>query len=166
VTHLRVWHQHAADGSDLAIVLYEGPAPELFLQNVATSRDAFWKWLREELTAAHGIDFSTPPPPPPQLAINEQLRLASVYSLSRVAVEDPKRWSRTMDELDTLRVDHGQVSKQILQSAEDDHQFTVLFGWRSEEDARRYYAHPELRAQVERTGGVEGRGLEFFVDAP
>jgi heme-degrading monooxygenase HmoA len=68
-----------------------------------------------------------------------------------------------MDELEPLRLEHGQISKQVLQSANDTHQFAVLFGWRSENEARRHYAHARLREQVERTGGVEGRGLEFFV---
>lgn len=165
VTHLRVWHQHAADGSDQAIVLYEGPAPELFLQNVATSEEPFWTWLREELVAAHGMDFSAPPPPPPALSIDEQLDLAPIYSLSHVAVEDPERWSHTMNALDSLRVEHGQLSKQILRRADDTNQFTVLLGWQSEDQARRYYAHPELRERINLTGGIEGRGLEFFVDA-
>jgi heme-degrading monooxygenase HmoA len=163
VTRLRVWRQQTPDGGDQAVVLYEGPRPELFLQNVATSQEPFWSWLREELTVAHGMDFSAPPPPPPELVIDEQLGLPTVYSLSRVAVEDPERWSRAMDELEPLRVEHGQISKQILRSENDGHQFAVLFGWQSEDDARRFYAHPELRAKVEHTGGVEGRGLEFLV---
>jgi len=70
VKRLRVWHQHGTDGSDLAIVLYEGPAPEKFLQRIATSNDDFSIWFREGLAQCHGMDFSTPPPPAPRLAID------------------------------------------------------------------------------------------------
>jgi hypothetical protein len=162
LARLRVWHQHAPDGSDLAVVLYEGHAPERFLQQTATSQDPFWSWLREQLALAHGLDFSKPMPAPPELAIDEQLAPAAVYSCSRVAVEDAGRWQNTMVELEPLRVEHGQVSRQILRRADKDREFTVLLGWQSEERARRYYAHPELRSAVERIGDVEGRGLEFL----
>jgi hypothetical protein len=68
---LRVWHQHGSDGSDLAVVLYEGPNPEKFLTQIATSNDAFASWFRANLVEAHGLDLSAPPPPPPELAIDE-----------------------------------------------------------------------------------------------
>jgi hypothetical protein len=60
-----------------------------------------------------------PLPPPPELAIDEQLPRAAVYSFSRVTVEDPGRWQTAMEELEPLRVEHGQVSKQVLQSTAD-----------------------------------------------
>ena len=162
LTRLRVWHHKGADGGDLAVVLYEGHAPERFLQRVATSNDSFSTWFREQLADAHGMDFSAPPPPPPQLVIDEELPRAATYSCSRVTVENPTQWQRVMDELEPLRLEHGQVSKQVLRSADDPLEFMVLLGWQSEERARRYYAHPDLRAGVERCGGVEGRGLEFL----
>ena len=64
VTRLRVWHQHGADGADLAIVLYEGPAPEKFLHRIGTADDDFSTWFREGLAQCHGMDLSQPPPPP------------------------------------------------------------------------------------------------------
>jgi hypothetical protein len=39
----------------------------------------------------------------------------------------------------------------------------VVIGWKGEERARRYYAHPDLRAGIERAGGIDGRGLTFFL---
>jgi hypothetical protein len=70
VTRLRVWHQHGPDKADLAVVLYEGPAPEKFLQRIATSGDDFSIWFREGLTQCHGMDFSVPPPPAPKQVID------------------------------------------------------------------------------------------------
>jgi hypothetical protein len=67
---IRVWHQHGPDGADVAVVLYEGPAPEKFLQRIATSSDDFSVWFREGLAQCHGMDFSSPPPPAPKLVID------------------------------------------------------------------------------------------------
>jgi hypothetical protein len=67
---IRVWHQHGADGADLAIVLYEGPAPEKFLHRIATSNDDFSIWFREGLAQCHGMDLSAPPPPAPKQVID------------------------------------------------------------------------------------------------
>jgi len=85
LTRLRVWHQHGPDGSDLAVVLYEGPAPEKFLERIATSKDAFSAWFRDNLVEAHGIDFSAPLPPPPRLAIDEGLAPAGGVRASATA---------------------------------------------------------------------------------
>lgn len=64
---LRVWHQQAPGATDMAVVLYEGPAPEKFLQRIATSDDDFSIWFREGLAQCHGMDFSMPPPAPKQV---------------------------------------------------------------------------------------------------
>lgn len=162
VTRLRVWHQRGPDGSDLAVVLYEGPAPEKFLARVGTSNDPFSTWFRDQLVEAHGLDLSGPPPPPPELAIDESLAPAPAYSCSRVTVQEPTAWRKVMTELAPLRLEYGQVSEEILQSVDDEHELTVLIGWKDLERARKYYAHPEVRAGVERAGGVEGRGLTFL----
>ena len=82
LTRLRVWHQHGPDGTDLAVVLYEGPAPEKFLANVATSNDPFSTWFRARLVEAHGLDLSAPLPPPPELAIDESLATTSGVTAS------------------------------------------------------------------------------------
>ena len=70
ITRLRVWHQHGPDGLDMAVVLYEGPAPEKFLQRIATSNDDFSIWFREGLAQCHGMDLSAPPPPAPRQVID------------------------------------------------------------------------------------------------
>ena len=70
LTRLRVWHQHGPDESDLAVVLYEGPAPEKFLHRIATSDDDFSIGFREGLAQCHGMDLSVPPPPPPRQVID------------------------------------------------------------------------------------------------
>lgn len=163
LTRLRVWHAPGSDGSHSAAVLFEGAAPAQFLQRIASAKDEFSVWFRSALVEAHGLDLSVPPPPPPELTIDERASDAVTYSCSRVRIQNPAAWRRVMNELRPLRLEHGQVSEQILQTAEDEHEFTVLIGWQNEERARSYYAHPELRAGVDRAGGVEGRGVAFLV---
>jgi hypothetical protein len=70
LTRLRVWHQHGPNAADLAVVLYEGPAPEKFLHRIATSDDDFSIWFREGLAQCHGMDLSLPPPPAPRQVID------------------------------------------------------------------------------------------------
>lgn len=72
LSRLRVWHQPIPGGGDLAVVLYEGPAPERFLGRIATSHDEFSVWFKQGLAEAHGLDFSQPMPPPPELVIDER----------------------------------------------------------------------------------------------
>jgi hypothetical protein len=171
LVRLRVWHQKAPDGSNTACVLFEGSEPERFLAGISTGSDDFSAWFRAALAESHGIDFTSPPPPPPELAIDEKnakaesADSAKVYSLSRVRAETPAAWLRVMDELRPLRGEHGQISEEILRAAEDEHEFTVRIGWQSEERARKYYAHPALRAGIERSEGIDGRGLSFLVPA-
>lgn len=62
-----------------------------------------------------------------------------------------------------LRIEHGQVSEEILRAAQDQHEFTVRIGWQRQERARRCYAQPDLRAGIERSGGIDGRGLTFLL---
>src|SRR5450432_2161392 len=49
-------------GEDAGVILFEGPAPERFLQGIGTGEDDFSTWFRASLTEAHGIDMSVPPP--------------------------------------------------------------------------------------------------------
>jgi hypothetical protein len=75
---LRVWHNKGPDGSNMACVLFEGPAPERFLARIGTGVDDFSAWFRASLAEAHGLDLSVPPPPPPELAIDERAATATI----------------------------------------------------------------------------------------
>jgi hypothetical protein len=75
---LRVWRNQGPDGSNMACVLFEGPAPERFLARIATGSDDFSAWFRACLADAHGLDLSVPPPPPPLLAIDERAVAANI----------------------------------------------------------------------------------------
>jgi hypothetical protein len=53
----RVWLMEGPEGP-LAVVVWDGPGAENFLQRVAKSKEPFDKWFREHITEYHGVDFS------------------------------------------------------------------------------------------------------------
>jgi hypothetical protein len=69
VTDHRSWLQKNPDGSNLVIVVAEGPGAETLMSEFATSDNEFDKWFTERVAEVHGIDFSAPPPPPAERKI-------------------------------------------------------------------------------------------------
>jgi hypothetical protein len=59
------WHQPNPDGSDLAVVVIDGPGASAFLGKLATSDHEFDTWFRSSIEDVHPMDFSAPPPPMP-----------------------------------------------------------------------------------------------------
>ena len=59
------WHQANPDGSDLAVVVIDGPGASEFLGKVATSENEFDVWFRSSIENIHPMDFSAAPPPMP-----------------------------------------------------------------------------------------------------
>jgi hypothetical protein len=70
LTRLRVWHHRDPGGADLAVVQYDGPAPERFLERIMCATDDFASWFRAQGAECHGFSPSAPPPPPPELVID------------------------------------------------------------------------------------------------
>jgi hypothetical protein len=59
------WLQQNPDGSQLAVVVVDGPGASEFLGKLATSGHAFDTWFRTNVEDIHPMDFSAPPPPAP-----------------------------------------------------------------------------------------------------
>ena len=76
LSRLRVWHQKGPGGSQMAVVLFEGTAPEQFLGRISSGADDFSAWFRDQLADCHGLDLSQPPPPPPENVIDVQIAVA------------------------------------------------------------------------------------------
>lgn len=53
----RAWLASEREGP-LAIVVFDGPGAETFLQKLATSKEPFDKWFRERVSEYHGMDIS------------------------------------------------------------------------------------------------------------
>jgi hypothetical protein len=59
------FHQSNPDGSDLAVVVIDGPGASEFLPKLATSENEFDVWFRTSIEDIHPMDFSAGPPPMP-----------------------------------------------------------------------------------------------------
>jgi hypothetical protein len=59
------WHQANPDGSDLAVVVVDGPGAAGFLGKLAQSDNEFDTWFRTSIEDIHPMDFSAAPPPMP-----------------------------------------------------------------------------------------------------
>lgn len=59
------WLQQNPDGSQLAIVVVDGPGESEFLGKTATSDHETDVWFRTMVEDVHPMDFSAPPPPAP-----------------------------------------------------------------------------------------------------
>ena len=59
------WLQENPDGSQLAVVVLDGPGASEFLGKLAGSDHEFDSWFRSKVEEIHPMDFSAPPPPAP-----------------------------------------------------------------------------------------------------
>jgi hypothetical protein len=59
------WLQQNPDGSQLAVVVLDGPGASGFFGTLAASDHEFDTWFRTSITDIHPMDFSAPPPPAP-----------------------------------------------------------------------------------------------------
>ena len=66
----RCWLQKGPEGA-LAIILYEGETPAMFLQQIATSQESFAAWFRDRVKDLHGIDLAMPMEGPPSELITD-----------------------------------------------------------------------------------------------
>jgi hypothetical protein len=63
------WHQVNPDGSDLAVVVIDGPGAPTFFGKMVASDHEFDTWFRSVIEDVHPMDFSAPPPPMPVRAL-------------------------------------------------------------------------------------------------
>ncbi|MDH4159591.1 MAG: hypothetical protein OEV62_04985 [Actinomycetota bacterium] len=63
LTAHHAWLQTNPDGSQLAIVVHEGPGADSSMQNLVMSDDPFDTWFAREVAEIHGFDLAAPPPP-------------------------------------------------------------------------------------------------------
>ncbi|MEX0755045.1 MAG: hypothetical protein WD206_01370 [Actinomycetota bacterium] len=59
------WLQENPDGSQLTVVVLDGPGASEFLGKLAGSDREFDSWFRSKVEEIHPMDFSAPPPAAP-----------------------------------------------------------------------------------------------------
>jgi hypothetical protein len=55
----RAWLMQTFQGP-LAVVVFDGPGAENYLQKMATAQEPFDRWFRGRVSECHGIDLATP----------------------------------------------------------------------------------------------------------
>jgi len=60
-----VWHQANPDGSDLALVVLDGPGASEVMGKMAQSDHEFDVWFRSSVEDFHPMELSAAPPPAP-----------------------------------------------------------------------------------------------------
>ncbi len=55
----RAWLMQTLQGP-LAVVVFDGPGADNFLQKMATSQEPFDRWFREHVSEYHALDLSRP----------------------------------------------------------------------------------------------------------
>ena len=87
------------------------------------------------------------------------------YILIHHKVADYAKWKRAVRAFAPVRKASGEKSFQVLRCAKAANDLTVICGWASAAQARKFIASPELRDAM-RTGGVLGRPeIRFFKQA-
>jgi hypothetical protein len=67
LTRHDIWYAETPAGP-VAVVLHEGPGGDAFMHDIGQSDNSFDKWMRDQISEFHNINFDEPPPgPPPQL---------------------------------------------------------------------------------------------------
>ncbi len=86
-----------------------------------------------------------------------------VHMLTRLTVRDYEAWRPVFDSLADLRKEYGEKSHRIFRPDDDPNTVAILFEWDRLDNARRYFASPELKAAMER-GGVIDRPQIMFLE--
>jgi hypothetical protein len=66
LTGHNAWLQTNPDGSQMVVVVHDGPGAESYMGAILSSDDPFDKWFANAIMDAHGFDPSMPPPPLPE----------------------------------------------------------------------------------------------------
>lgn len=66
----RCWLQVGPEGA-MAIILYEGKTPAMYLQQIGTSQESFAVWFRKRVKELHGMDLSKPMVGPPSELVTD-----------------------------------------------------------------------------------------------
>jgi heme-degrading monooxygenase HmoA len=85
------------------------------------------------------------------------------YTLVKITVADYAQWRAGYDSLTGLRQSSGAQHDLVFQSADNPNEVFALIGWTDADQARAYFASPELRQGMQRAG-VQGPPTIFYLN--
>jgi len=88
-----------------------------------------------------------------------------VHVLVRHKVADYIRWKKAFDSHLNARKRAGETECHVFHNVDDPHEITVLAGWQTVEEARRFMNSDELREKMQEAG-VQGKPeIQYLEDA-
>jgi len=80
-------------------------------------------------------------------------------------VNDFAAWKSAFDNFADFRKKSGEKSFQILHPSNDHNDLTLLFGWDTEENARKFMESGELKHAMQEAGVSGAPKIEFLSEA-
>ena len=85
------------------------------------------------------------------------------HVLVRHSVQDYNKWKPVFDDVLDIRKAGGEKDCQIYHTDSDSNDLVILFGWDTQENARKYFESPKLREAMPKAG-VMGLPEIIFLD--
>jgi quinol monooxygenase YgiN len=79
-------------------------------------------------------------------------------------VKDFNAWKAVYDSNADVRAANGELSDKIYRDESDPNSLTILFGWDSFENARKFVQSPELKATMEKAGVLGPPDVHFLTE--
>ena len=85
------------------------------------------------------------------------------HILIKLSLKDYSAWKPVFDDFGKVRATSGSRGGQLYRLAENSNEVYVLWQWDSLDNARKFFASPELRAAMQ-TAGVNGPPVVYYLD--
>ena len=80
-------------------------------------------------------------------------------------VQDYSTWRKIFDEDEARRKEYGSTGFQVLKSASDPNDLTVIMGWSSVDNAKAFVTSDELKEKMKNAGVISQPEATFLVEA-
>lgn len=80
-------------------------------------------------------------------------------------VKDYSAWRKLFDEDDARRKEYGSTGFQVLKSASDPNDLTVIMDWASVDGAKAFATSDALKEKMENAGVISQPEITFLVEA-
>ena len=80
-------------------------------------------------------------------------------------VNDYATWKKVFDEFVETRKSFGEKTYQILHPTEDPNNLTLVFGWDTPQNAKRFFESTELQTTMQNAGVAEKPTITFMEES-
>lgn len=80
-------------------------------------------------------------------------------------VQDYSTWRQIFDEDDRRREEYGSTGSQVLKSASDPNDLTIIMDWPSVDAAKAFATSDDLKEKMKHAGVISQPEMTFLVEA-